>query len=102
MKQAKIYVGNLSYQTTSDDLQEAFSAYGNITELKLITDRETGRSKGFAFITFDDSSAIEAAVALNGTDLDGRQIKVSEAKEDRGDSGGGSRGGFGGGRRQYS
>lgn len=91
MNQAKIYVGNLSYQTTSDALSDAFGSYGEIVELKLIMDRETGRSKGFAFITFGNSDAAEAALSLNGTELDGRRIKVSIAKEDRGGGGGGRR-----------
>jgi len=90
MSQTKIYVGNLSYSTTPDQLQAAFSEFGNIAELKLIEDRETGRSKGFAFITYEQPSAAESALSLNGTDLDGRQIKVSLAREDR-DRGTGTR-----------
>jgi len=92
MNQTKIYVGNLPFQTTSEDLEATFSAYGNIAECKLITDRETGRSKGFAFITFAEASGAEAALKLDGTDLGGRQIRVNLAKEDRG---GGRRGGGG-------
>lgn len=98
MSQSKIYAGNLAYQTTEEGLREAFSGYGNITDLKLITDRDTGRSKGFGFITFEEASAAEAALEKNGTDLDGRQIRVSLAKEDdRGGSRGGRGGRFGGG-----
>jgi len=103
MNQTKIYVGNLPYSTTQEDLQEAFAVYGAITELKLIMDRETGRSKGFAFITFEEASAAEAALALNSTELGGRQIKVNIAKDNnsRGPRGGrnGGRGGQGQGRR---
>ena|SRR3990167_441017 len=111
MNQTKIYVGNLPYQTTSEDLDEAFSAYGKIAELKLIMDRETGRSKGFAFITFEDADAAQAALQLNSTELGGRQIKVNLAKEDRGDRNDrGGRGGRGpgpgpggpGGRRRFA
>lgn len=91
MSQSKIYVGNLSYQTSSDDLHEVFGRYGEVTELKLIMDRDTGRSKGFAFITFGSVDAANSALELDGTQLDGRQIKVSLAKEGR--SGGGSGGG---------
>jgi len=95
MSQEKVYVGNLSYNTTSDELSEAFGAFGSIVELKLIEDRETGRSKGFAFITFESADdAAKAVESLNGSTLDGRQIKVNVAREDRG----GSRGGGGGGR----
>ncbi|MCW5589803.1 MAG: RNA-binding protein [Legionellales bacterium] len=103
MNQNKIYVGNLSYGTTAEALRDAFVSFGEIAEVKLITDRETGRSKGFAFITFEDGNAAKTAVKLNGNDLDGRPMKVSLAREnDRNDRGGrggdrGSRGGYGGG-----
>ena len=77
-------------------LEEAFGAHGTITELKLIKDRDTGRSKGFAFISFEDQGQADNALALDGTDLDGRTIKVNPAKSDGGGarrSGGGGRGG---------
>ena len=102
MNQAKIYVGNLSYDSTSNDLTELFSQFGEIVETKLISDRETGRSKGFAFITFVDSQAANSALDLNGTDLQGRKLKVNLAKDDErrsGGGGGGGGGGFRGGRR---
>lgn len=99
MNQTKLYVGNLSYQTTSDDLRESFASFGDIAELKLITDRDTGRSKGFAFVTYETNEAAEAALSLNDTTLDGRQIKVNYAKEGQQRSGGGgSRFGGGGSR----
>ena len=100
MSQNKLYVGNISYDTTQDSLRDAFGQFGDISEVKLITDRETGRSKGFAFITFAEVSSARSALDLNGTDLDGRTIKVSEAK-DNNRSGGGGRGGRDGGNRRW-
>ncbi len=88
----KVYAGNLSFNTTQDGLEQAFAEFGQITHIKLITDRETGRSKGFGFISFADQASVSAAVnGLNGQELDGRQIRVSEAKSDGGQrrSGGG-------------
>lgn len=81
MSQSKIYVGNLPYSTTNEDLEQLFSACGAISEVKLITDRETGRSKGFAFVTFDNPGSVAQAIQLNGNDFNGRNLKVSEAKE---------------------
>lgn len=104
----KIYVGNLSYDTTEDGLREKFSEFGSIESVNLITDRDTGRSKGFAFIEMTSNDEAKAAIdALDGTELDGRNIKVSEAKPQERRAGGGRgfggpRGGgrgFGGGRR---
>ena len=90
----KIFVGGLSFDTTDDGLREAFARFGEITEHKVITDRATGRSRGFGFVTFAEDSAASTAIAeMNGVELDGRAIKVSEA-EDRGFKGG--RGGGGG------
>ncbi|HTK39427.1 MAG TPA: RNA-binding protein [Patescibacteria group bacterium] len=83
----KLFVGNLSYNTTEDTLREAFSAHGNVESVAVILDRETQRPRGFAFVEMADADAAKAAVeALNGKDLDGRQIAVSEAREreDRG------------------
>lgn len=83
MSQSKIYVGNLSYETTQDDLNGLFAQYGSVAEVRLISDRETGRSKGFAFVTFDDSQGVHAAIeAVNGSEFQGRRLKVNEAKED--------------------
>lgn len=89
MSQSKIYVGNLPYSTTAEDLEGLFGQYGAIKEAKLIMDRETGRSKGFAFITFDSESAAQDATAYNGTEMDGRAVKVSIARENN--TGGGGR-----------
>jgi RNA recognition motif-containing protein len=76
-----IYVGNLAYGVTEDQLRSAFVKFGNVTRVNLIIDRETGRSKGFGFVEMPDDSAAEAAIkSLNGADLDGRSMKVSEAR----------------------
>ncbi len=98
----KLFVGNLSWNTTDDALHEAFAPFGEISEAKVITDRDTGRSRGFGFVTFTDDEAGEKAIsAVDGTELDGRQIRVNEAQErsNRGGGGGGYRGGGGGGDR---
>ncbi|MFC7336228.1 RNA recognition motif domain-containing protein [Haloferula chungangensis] len=91
----KMYVGNLSFQTTSQDLQDVFAQHGEVTDVHLPTDRESGRPRGFAFVTMGSKDGMESAIkALDGTDLDGRNIKVNEARprEDRGGGGGGGRG----------
>jgi len=95
MSQKKIYVGNLSYNITQDDLSDFFSKFGDITETKLISDFETGRSKGFAFIEFETQEAAQNALEANGAELSGRNIKVSMVKENKGGKGGrgGSRSG---------
>jgi RNA recognition motif-containing protein len=93
----KLFVGSLSWDTTDDGLQAAFSPYGEISEAIVISDRYTGRSRGFGFVTFNDDEAADKAIeALNGTELDGRTIRVdvAQAKER---SGGGRDGGGGGG-----
>jgi cold-inducible RNA-binding protein len=92
-----LYVGNMSFSTTEDQLRELFSQYGTVTKVQLIMDRETGRPRGFAFVEMSDGGD-QAIAALNGTQLDGRSLTVNEAKprEDRG-GGGGGRGGYGGG-----
>jgi len=91
-----IYAGNLSYSTTESSLREAFEAYGDVKSAAVITDRDTGRSKGFGFVEMDDEAQAKAAIeGLNGTDLDGRNINVNEARprpERRGGGGGGGRG----------
>jgi len=92
----KLYVGNLSYDTTAAQLETLFSQAGTVVESTVITDRDTGRSKGFGFVEMTEDSAAAAAIEqLNDTELDGRSIKVAEAKprrprEDRGYGGGGS------------
>ena len=76
-----IYVGNLSYDTQDQDLQEAFSAFGNVESARVITDRETGRSRGFGFVEMSDSSEGQAAISgLDGKDLQGRNLKINEAR----------------------
>jgi RNA recognition motif-containing protein len=95
-----IYVGNISYQTTEDDLRSAFATFGNIERVNIVTDRDTGQPRGFAFVEMTERESAEKAIAqLNGTDLQGRAITVNEArpKPSRG-SGYGDRGGSGGGR----
>jgi RNA recognition motif-containing protein len=96
----KLYVGGLSWDTSDPGLREAFEVFGEVTEAKVITDRETGRSRGFGFVTFVEPSAADEAIAkMDGTNLDGRTIRVNEAQERRG--GGGRGGGGGGGRRNW-
>ncbi len=94
----KIYVGNLSFDTTEDSLSAHFGARGEVSEVNVITDRDTGRPRGFAFITMrDDGEARKAIEELNGTELDGRTLNVNEAKPKTGGPGGGGGGGFRGG-----
>lgn len=95
MEQNKIYVGNFPYSVDESQLRDLFSPYGEIETLAMIMDRDTGRPKGFAFITFSSQQGAEKALALNGKDLGGRPLKVSMATEKP--SGGGGRGGGGGG-----
>ena len=95
----KLFVGGLSWDTTDDGLRQAFVSYGEITEVKVITDRATGRSRGFGFVTFaQDDDAKTAISKMDGTNLDGKTIKVNEAQEKSSRGGGRSGGGFGGGR----
>lgn len=91
MSQNKLYVGNLPYSVNENDIRDIFQEFGGIVEVKLITDRETGNSKGFAFVTMDSQQAAESSLALNGKEFNGRNIKVNVAREN--DSRGGSRGG---------
>ena len=95
MQQNKLYVGNFPFSVEEAQLRELFSDYGEISELAMITDRETGRSKGFAFITFATQQAAEKALELDGKDLGGRKLRVNIAQE-RESKGGGGRGGRGG------
>ena len=96
----KLYVGNISFQTTNEDLAQAFGQHGTVTSAQVIMDRETGRSRGFAFVEMSDGA--EAAVAaMNGADFMGRTLTVNEARpreERSGGGGGGYRGGYGGDR----
>jgi|SRR6202158_198338 RNA recognition motif-containing protein len=92
----KIYVGNLSYQTTEGDLTSLFEQVGQVDSVNVITDRDTGRSKGFAFVEMNSEDADKAITQLNGTEVSGRTLTVNEARprEERS----GNRGGYGGGR----
>jgi len=95
----KLFVGGLDWDTTDDGLRQAFVSYGEITEAKVITDRDTGRSRGFGFVTFDQDEDAKTAISkMNGTNLDGKTIKVNEAQQKSARGGGRSGGGFGGGR----
>jgi RNA recognition motif-containing protein len=106
----KVFVGGLSWNTNDDMLRQAFERFGNVDEARVIQDRDTGRSRGFGFVTFSDADGAQKAIqGMDGTQLDGRTIKVNEAEEKpRGggggggggggrSGGGGGRGGFGGG-----
>jgi RNA recognition motif-containing protein len=101
----KLFIGNLSYNVTEDELRGSFSQFGEITDLKLITDRMSGRSKGIAFVTYATEEAAQAAIeGMHNQEIDGRAVIVNVARpqvprENRpgGGFGGGSRGGFGGG-----
>lgn len=101
-----IFVGNLSFQTTEADLRTAFEPFGAVSRVSIMTDRDTGRSRGFGFVEMnDDQQGDDAIAALNGSELDGRQLNVNVARprpERTGGGGGrersGGRGGFGGGR----
>ena len=110
---AKLFVGNLSFNATENQLQDMFGAHGNVIEVDLIMDKMTGRPRGFAFVTMENKEGADAAIqALNGKEFDGRALTVNEARprEDRPRSGGGGgdrhggggHGGGRGGRREYS
>jgi RNA recognition motif-containing protein len=101
----KLYVGNLSYNTSKNDLEQMFAAHGAVVSAQIIADRDTGRSKGFGFVEMGTDQEAQAAIAvLNGKDVDGRAMTVNEARPQEGRSGGGGGGrgsgggGFGGGR----
>ena len=90
----KLYVGNISFDTTEGTLRDTFAEHGEVEEVAVITDRDTGRPRGFAFVTMrDDNAARNAIDALNGKELDGRSLNVNEAraKTERGGGGGGGR-----------
>ena len=88
----KLYVGNLPFSATDESVRTLFAAHGTVEKVSLISDRETGRPRGFAFVEMSNADASRAMQALNGTDFDGRSLKVNEA-QDRERSGGGGRGG---------
>ena len=99
---SKLYVGNLSYNTTSSDLEQLFGQYGTVQSAEVISDRETGRSKGFGFVQMGSDQEAQAAIdAMNGQQHDGRNLTVNEAKPKEPRSGGGYGGGGGGGRGGY-
>ncbi len=91
----KLYVGNMSFNTTQASLEAEFSNYGEVQEVTLVTDRETGRPRGFGFVTMNDEGATAAIAALDQKEFEGRKLTVNEAKprENRGGGGGGGRGG---------
>ncbi len=102
----KLYVGNLSFETTDADLEQMFAAFGTVQSAKVVMDRDTGRSRGFGFVEMSSDEEAQAAIAgLSGKEVGGRSLTVNEARprEDRGGRGGGGRGrgGYGGGGRRY-
>jgi len=94
----KLYVGNLSFSSTEDDVRDHFAPYGEVISVNLITDRETGRLRGFGFVEMDDEGANAAIQALDGKELGGRTLKVNEAQDKPRSGGGGRRSGGGGSR----
>jgi len=93
----KLYVGNLPWTISEDDLRDFFASFGNVTSVAIITDRDTGRSRGFGFVEMDDADADRAIQEANGKELGGRSLRIDEAQErSRGGGGGG-----GGGRGRY-
>ena len=93
----KLYVGNLSFDTTEDSLRALFAQHGTVESAKLISDRETGRPRGFGFVEMSNAEAAKAMQALNGMEFGGRALRVNEAQDTKGGSG--NRGGGGGGAR---
>ncbi len=96
----RLYIGNLSFQANADTLREAFTAHGEVTDVHLVTDRDSGQSRGFGFVTMGTDQQAKAAItAMDGTMLDGRALRVNEAEErqQRGGGGGGGGGGRSGG-----
>jgi RNA recognition motif-containing protein len=98
---SKIYVGNCPFSVTEEQLRDVFSAYGEVSSVSVITDRDTGRPRGFAFVEMSDSNAAQAAIrGVNGTELGGRTLNVNEARP-KTNGGGGGGGGRGGGRGRW-
>jgi RNA recognition motif-containing protein len=93
----KLYVGNLAFSSSEEEIRDHFSAYGEVMSVNLITDRETGRLRGFGFVEMDDEGAMAAIQNLDGKELGGRSLKVNEAQDKPRSGGGGGRGGYGGG-----
>ncbi len=95
---AKLYVGNLTFGATDGDLQNMFTQFGTVQSAQVIIDRDTGRSKGFGFVEMSNGDEAKKAIdAMNGKEVEGRQLTVNEARPKESRSGGGSRGGYGGG-----
>ena len=88
----KIYVGNLPFSATEDEIRQLFGQHGTVSSVKLITDRETGRPRGFGFVEMDGAEADAAIAALNGADMGGRALRINEAREREGGPGGPPRG----------
>jgi len=98
-----IFVGNLDFSATEASIRSLFEPYGAVDRVSLVTDRDTGRSRGFAFVEMSDAAAADRAIAaLNGHDLDGRALNINEARPKTQGAGGGGRGGFGGRQRRES
>ena len=96
----RIYLGNLAWSTSEDELRDFFGEFGSVTSVSVITDRDTGRSRGFAFVEMEDADATRAIQEANGKELGGRSLRIDEAQERQRGSGGGG-GGGGGGRGRY-
>ncbi|MCA9755213.1 MAG: RNA-binding protein [Candidatus Eisenbacteria bacterium] len=90
----KLYVGNLPFSATEDEINQVFSQHGTVHSVKLINDRETGRPRGFGFVEMDDEAALAAIDAMDGAQMNGRALRVNEAEDRRGGGGGGGGGGF--------
>ena len=100
----KVYVGNMPFSATEDDLRSLFETHGSVASVNVIMDRETGRPRGFAFVEMEEASAADDAIrALDGSDMGGRSLRVNEAQDKRrgGGGGGGGGGGYRGGRDRY-
>jgi cold-inducible RNA-binding protein len=97
----KLYVGNLAYSVNDTTLRALFEPFGNVESARVISDRDTGSSKGFGFVEMADADAQKAMGALNGREVDGRALRVNEARPQENRGGGGGRGGYGGGRSRY-
>src|SRR5436305_1384526 len=103
MSNTKLFVGNLSFNTTENDLQDTFAAHGTVVEANLMMDRDSGRPRGFGFVTMSTPEEADAAIsALNGKSIEGRALTVNVARPREERSGGGRGFGGGGGRREYS
>jgi RNA recognition motif-containing protein len=97
----KLYVGNLAYSVNDTTRRSLFEPFGNVESARVISDRDTGSSKGFGFVEMADADAQKAMGSLNGREVDGRALRVNEARPQENRGGGGGRGGYGGGRNRY-